>query len=439
MKKSYVVGALIVAWAVGCGSQAPTAAGTGEPTGSTSAPIQGGTDDTTHTFAVGILVEINPSQGEVAFCSGALLAPNLVATARHCAANISSTQIDCSSASFGSDFATSSIHVTTDSQITASSNFIGVSKIITPQPTAVCGNDLALLILDRNIQLPEYVTPVLTPPMTDHSTYSTKVTAIGYGVSTPTDMTGSTAGVRRIKEDIPLQCIPNDTSFTNCFPAYQGQMTAQEFMSGDGTCEGDSGSSAYEQTSFDAGKWLSFGVLSRGGVSPDGTTCQGGVYTRFDAWASFVQQAATQAAQMGGYSPPAWVTGGSTAPDAGTGGDAGGDDGGVSTGKADGTTCEADGECASHNCVSTDGKTFVCADPCGASNSCPAQFHCAGYQQDPPGYCFPNDGTAPVSKSGGCAVAGGTIDPQPVPWRSVAAGAGLAAAAVVARRRRRKA
>lgn len=430
MKKSYVVGALVVAWAVGCGSQAPTGTGTGETTGSTSAPIQGGTDDTTHTFAVGILVEINPSQGEVAFCSGALLAPNLVATARHCAANISATQIDCATANFGADFATSSIHVTTDSTITASSNFIGVSKIITPQPTAVCGDDLALLVLQKNVQLPEYVTPVLTPPMTDHSTYSTNVTAIGYGVDTPTDMTGSSAGVRRIKQHIPLQCIPNDTSFTNCFPTYQGQMTANEFMSGDGTCEGDSGSSAYEQTSFDSGKWLSFGVLSRGGVSPDGMTCQGGVYTRFDAWASLVQQAAQQAAQMGGYPPPAWAE-----PDAGTGDD-GGSEGGASTGKSDGTTCGADSECASQNCVSTDGKSFVCADPCGSNDSCPAQFHCEGATSSQPGYCFPNGAQVPVTKSSGCAVVGSTVDPQPVPWRWLAAGLGLAAAAVAARRRK---
>ena len=139
----------------------------------------------------------------------------------------------------------------------------------------VCGNDIALLILSTNIQLPQYVEPVINPPMTDHSQWATTVAAIGYGIDTPTDMTGQTAGTRRIKENISLVCIPNDTTFTNCFsdPSVEAILTATEFESGDGTCEGDSGSSAYDQTQFNAGKWASFGVLSRGGVSTDGTTC----------------------------------------------------------------------------------------------------------------------------------------------------------------------
>ena len=62
------------------------------------------------------------------------------------------------------------------------------------------------------------------------------------------------------------------------------------------------------------GKWVAFGVLSRGGVSTDGTTCEQPIYTRFDAWGSLIvgaaQQAATDAAARGAAYPLAVWAGG---------------------------------------------------------------------------------------------------------------------------------
>jgi hypothetical protein len=289
--------------------------------------------------------------------------------------------------------------------------------------THVCGNDIALMILDRNIELPQYVEPTIDPPMTDHSVYATTVTAIGYGISTPLDEAGVTAGTRRIKENIPLYCIPNDTTFANCFsdPMASQVLSADEFVSGDAsTCEGDSGSGAYDQPSFDRGQWVAFGVLSRGAVSQDGKTCVQPVYSRFDAWGPLLIQAATEAATMGGYSAPVWaggsgpVTTTTPAVDAAAAEDAAG--GAVVTSKpapgslADGKVCEADSDCAAQNCVSTDDVTFVCASPC-SGGSCTTGFACAS------GYCFEAkvgavqpqvDGAAPAPAvthaKGGCSV-----------------------------------
>jgi hypothetical protein len=129
------------------------------------------------------------------------------------------------------------------------------------------------------------------------------------------DTTGTTSGIRRIKQDVKLACIPNDPGFTDCFPSLASQMTASEFLSGNGTCEGDSGSSAFEQGSFDAGKWVSFGVVSRGSTS--GATCVGGIYSRFDAWGALIIDAAMQAATKGGYALPAWARQAGGAADAG--------------------------------------------------------------------------------------------------------------------------
>lgn len=339
-KHARTFGVALAGWAAlavaGCGDELPRAVS------SIAGPIQGGTNDTTHTFAVGIVAQMN---GGYALCSGALLAPNLVATARHCVAAVGDEAIICPQTKFGAVRAASTFAVTTDPDIDKATTQVGVRKVIVPSgsdQTSVCGNDIALLILSKNISLPAYVTPVLSPPMTNHSLYSTTVTAVGYGVTSPSDSTGSTAGLRRIKQGIKVACIPNDKNFTDCFPSHSGEITAAEFMTGNGTCEGDSGSDAYEQDNFNAGRWVGFGVLSRGGATS--STCLGGVYTRFDAWSSLVIGAAKEAATAGGYAVPEWADPGSSA-DGGAGGpdasppvDAGGKpDTGSSTGGNGGT------------------------------------------------------------------------------------------------------
>ncbi len=405
------VGTIATLSALACGS--PSSAP--ERIATSSSPIQDGTTDSTHTFAVGV-VQI---QGQnAAFCSGALLAPNFVATARHCVAALASTQIDCATSAFGALVSASTMFVTTDAVISPSSSFIGVQSILVPTGSGqdkVCGNDIALLILSKNIQLSQYVLPVLSPPMTDHGAYSTSVVAIGYGIDAPTDTMGTSAGTRRIKEGIDLRCIPNDKSFTDCFsdPTAAQVMTAGEFISGDAsTCEGDSGSSAYEQNNFAQGRWVSFGVLSRGGVSTDGQTCIQPIYTRFDAWSALLLDAANQAAAAGGYSAPSWATGQSPVSAAG-GADA-------ASGRGDGVTCSADSECLSSNCVSVDNGNFVCASPC-TTGTCAPGFHCTS------AFCFPDAAPAQTNKSGGCALAGTAEAPGSIPWWVIGLGVGLLA------------
>jgi trypsin len=408
-----------------------------------SSPIQGGTSDATHLFAVGVVLRAGRG---AALCSGALLAPNLVATARHCVAQISSANIDCATSTFGSVAAPSSVSVTTDASIRASGTAYGVSKIIVPSAsnqTRVCGNDLALLILSQTIALPQYVTPVINPPMTDHRTYTTTVTAIGYGISTPTDTTGTTSGVRRIKENVDLVCIPNDTGFVDCFPSAAQYMSANEFQSGNAVCEGDSGSSAFEQRDFNGGNWVSFGVLSRGGVDLDAGTCVGGIYTRFDAWGPLIIDAANQAASLGGYSPPGWAVSPSKGVDAGDAAPSSAAEGGASSAleggscSKNGALCNGNGECCTTNCLShNQGSTFACT-ACDGSNPCDTNYTC---QQ---GACVP---TATVDGGGGdratstakgcsCGLVGGpfTRVPRHAKW----AGLGVAALTLARRRRSR--
>jgi hypothetical protein len=448
LRRPVVVGTVVLASAAGCGSQDPSTASVNEFAARSSSSIQGGTTDTTHDFAVGVL-QHSVTQGGAAFCSGVLLAPNLVATARHCVAQISSVQIDCATAMFGATMPVANVLVTPSPTIAQNSTFYRVASIVVPPASGVCGNDIAFLILSSNIAASGYVTPTINPPMTDHTAYTTVATAIGYGVDTPTDTMGTSAGVRRIKQNINLACIPNDKTFTDCFsyPNARQFISPNEFEGGDGTCEGDSGSGAYDQGSFDKNQWVAFGVLSRGGGTPEGGACLGSVYTRFDSWAQLLIDTAGQAAAMGGYTPQSW-TGlpasqggdGGSLPEASSPGFTSSEGGGAIACFANGQACGGDTDCCSVNCISHDTstatKTYACT-ACDANNACSAGFGCQH------GVCVsgaPNLIPAEAGQGGGTVRAAGCAlvplpSDTPLPWRAgTAALVGVIFAAV--RRRR---
>lgn len=431
-----------------------------------SSAIQGGTNDNTHLFAVGLVIRL--ARG-TALCSGTLLAPNLVATARHCVAAIPANGVViCPNTTFGALTPASDIVVTTDADVRTNSLRVGVSEVIVPSgsdQTSVCGNDIALLILSQNIALPEYAIPVINPPMTDHGVYSTTVTAIGYGVSSPSDTVGTTAGMRRIKQNIALDCIPNDRNFTDCFPSMSADMTATEFASGDGTCEGDSGSNVFEQHNFDAGQWVGFGVLSRG--STVGNTCVGGIYSRFDAWGPLIVDAATRATTAGGYPLPPWAAldGGGALPGGADGGPSSRDagvssnsdsgsrgpdvspqsDGGASQRREAGTRASSEGGTASTVDSGVTGDSSMVAESGGSSNAVDGSGlrHEAGASlanaeagaPSRPGSIGDTGGQA-TPPSGGCSCAsvGGSASGR-IPWPGALAG--FAAAVAIRRRRRR--
>src|SRR5690348_14279466 len=136
------------------------AAGCSSGDGSSSTqvqPVQGGQVDTTHNFAVGVCAGNGPGQCQL-LCSGALIAPNLVMTARHCV-DQSPQAIDCTSAStvFGAQYASAAyFYVTTYYQMQQSTKgWHQAQQIFTTPGTKVCGNDMALIMLKDNVSVSE--------------------------------------------------------------------------------------------------------------------------------------------------------------------------------------------------------------------------------------------------------------------------------------------
>jgi trypsin len=268
-------------------------ADSGDAFGQLVAPLSGAQTDPDHAAVLAI---VTVTARTVELCTGTLIAPNLVLTARHCVAPTASEEVDCSTAVFDAPYPPRRMWVNRTGQLSGplesygllgvfgdTSEFVAVTEVDVPDgDELVCGADLALLILAEQFPGGDIVpiAPRLDAPVLESENYA----AVGFG-TTPAE---SGLGTRRVKRDLEVVC-----GSDQCQPA--SIVAATEFIGGDGVCSGDSGGPALA----DDGRVV--GVASRS------RNCAAPVYTAVSSWREWIRDIAGRAAERGTYRRPDWL------------------------------------------------------------------------------------------------------------------------------------
>src|SRR5262245_34461117 len=146
-------------------------------------------------------------------CTGSLIAPNVVLTARHCVSKLLDFDFsDVCAATFGPPFDPGIFSISTNQNIDDETHEAhAVREVLTRSdvPSSWCGTDRAILVLDQPIA-PDEALP-LVPRVDAEVAPGDAFSAIGYGTTNESDL--STVGERRREDDLFVECVGTGCAF----------------------------------------------------------------------------------------------------------------------------------------------------------------------------------------------------------------------------------
>jgi hypothetical protein len=343
--------------------------------------IIGGEDSGDDENSVIMLVHYDPETKGVSSCTGALLAPRLVLTARHC---VAVTDPSAACLSDGSPASATSGRVYDDFSPSSLYVFVGEKRPNFAAPTAqwkargsrilhddasyLCNHDLALVLLDAPVQdVPIAKVRLNTEPWVGES-----LKVIGWGVTEQSD----SPAVRQRRSGVLVELVGSSRGRRGV------DIGPNEFLVGESICSGDSGGPAFgEETD------AVVGVVSRGGNGSGGSdesaaaSCIGGrnVYTRLAPFRDLILEGYA----LAGQEP--WLEG---LPDPRL--------------ASEGQSCTQDADCRSNVCKPTGPKGGVCGALC-EGDDCAAVAAAA--------YVSPLE-RSPMVRAG-CSVGGASLSALP--------------------------
>ncbi len=254
------VSALALALAsAGCATEVSDQAVETRVTASTSAPrIFGGAKDDDGDAIPGVVALRVGTGTTFELCSGALIAPNVVLTARHCVTKNATSSVACDE----NGHSANGPHVTADEEPSTIGVYIGSSPsfakaavargraIVSPTGPYLCDSDIALVVLDAPIT-------AIAPLAVRVHTAARKgevIRSIGYGQNDES----SPIGTRFRKTGVEVLAQGKGVSPSKT------PLGMHEFEVGKSICQGDSGGPAISE---ETGAVI--GVVSRGGGCDD--------------------------------------------------------------------------------------------------------------------------------------------------------------------------
>jgi hypothetical protein len=309
--------AALLAFALaGCASSPPDSLLGAPPSVDVASPLRGIPDPGADPAVV--LLDL----GGQGLCVGALLASDLVLTARRCVSVVAG-DTTCPAAgpqvSGGMDLET--IRVLVGDDVSSAVERARGRAMLVPDGDVLCGADVALLLLDATI---DEVAPLV-------------VQATGAAAGDRVRTVGFASGRKIVRDHVAVTAV-----------------SSRELSLAEAPCDGVAGGPAVDESSGQV-----VGVLSR---SAPGCTADGAydVDTRTDAFSSMVNSALAQATQSHAAHQSR-----------------------EKKGPVDvGASCARGADCAAGTCVAYVDAQY-CSRPCDAHDKCPSDYRCMASRQGP--------------------------------------------------------